>query len=87
MVAAFLCFSFLEAIWIATPAMAKTGEKEVGFNNSNIMPVPLISAKLRIHAVIVVPTFAPKITPTALDKLIIPELTKPTTITVVAEED
>ena len=34
-----------------------------------------------------VPTFAPIITPTACRRLIIPEFTNPTTITVVAEED
>ena len=87
MVAALRFFSLLDIIWIPTPIIAKIGENDVGFNNSKIKPAPLISAKLKIHAVIVVPTLAPRITPTALDKLIIPELTKPTTITVVAEDD
>ena len=46
-----------------------------------------IPAKLRIHAVTVVPIFAPIIKPTAWDRCMIPEFTKPTTITVVADED
>ena len=43
--------------------------------------------KLRIHAVIVVPTLAPIIIPIACDSFMIPEFTKPTTMTVVADED
>ena len=39
------------------------------------------------HDVIVVPMLAPIIMPTACVSFIIPELTKPTTITVVADED
>ena len=39
------------------------------------------------HAVTAVPTFAPIITPTDWSSVIVPELTKPTTITVVADED
>ena len=41
----------------------------------------------RIQLVIVVPMFAPMITPTAWESFMMPELTKPTTMTVVAEED
>ena len=37
--------------------------------------------------VVVVPMFAPMMTPTAWVRLSSPALTKPTTITVVAEED
>ena len=40
-----------------------------------------------IHAVIVVPILAPIITLIDCANFIIPELTKPTTITVVAEDD
>lgn len=43
--------------------------------------------RLRIHAVTVVPMFAPIITPTACPSCISPEFTKPTTITVVAADD
>ena len=46
----------------------------------------LIPVSDRIHDVIVVPMLAPIIMPTACVSFIIPELTKPTTITVVAEE-
>ena len=45
-----------------------------------------IPLRLKIHAVTVVPMFAPMITFIACFKDISPEFTKPTTITVVAEE-
>ena len=86
-VAISLCFSFLLVIKIATPAMASTGEKEDGFKSCKKKLEPSTPVRLRNHAVIVVPTLAPKITPTAWESFIIPEFTKPTTITVVAEED
>ena len=41
----------------------------------------------RIQLVTVVPMFAPMMTPAACDSRMMPELTKPTTITVVADED
>ena len=44
-------------------------------------------ARDRIHAVMVVPIFAPMMTLMAWERFINPELTKPTTMTVVAEED
>ena len=40
-----------------------------------------------IQDVIVVPILAPMIIPTACSSFIIPELTKPTTMTVVADDD
>ena len=43
--------------------------------------------RLKIHAVTVVPMFAPMITLIDCLSVMIPELTKPTTITVVADED
>jgi hypothetical protein len=43
--------------------------------------------KATICAVTVVPTFAPKITPTACASVIRPALTKPTTSTVVTDDD
>ena len=46
-----------------------------------------IPVRLKIQEVIVVPILAPMITPTACDNFMIPEFTKPTTITVVAEDD
>ena len=44
-------------------------------------------ARLRIHEVIVVPMFEPMIMGMACPSFMTPELTKPTTVTVVAEED
>ena len=78
---------FLPVLMRITPTMARIGEKEVGFKNRSKKLVPSTSVRLRIHAVTVVPTFAPRITPVAWASFIIPELTKPTTITVVAEDD
>ncbi len=48
---------------------------------------PLTDTRDKSHDVIVVPMLAPIITPTAWCSVMIPEFTKPTTITVVAEED
>ena len=70
-----------------TPTIAKIGANDDGFNifiNTLSLSIP---ARLRIHEVIVVPILAPIIMPTAWFSFIIPELTNPTTITVVAEED
>ena len=68
------------------PTRASTGVKEDGFN-SLINRFPLsIPARLNSHAVTVVPTLAPIMTLMACFKVMIPELTKPTTMTVVAEE-
>jgi len=50
-------------------------------------PLPSTPASTNIHPVAVVPIFAPIIMPMAFASFIMPELTKPTTITVVAEED
>ena len=68
------------------PINARTGVKEVGFNNCINKLSLEIPPKLRSHAVTVVPIFAPMITVIDCFKVIIPEFTKPTTITVVAEE-
>ncbi len=68
------------------PAVARIGVKEVGLSiltKRLSLEMPL---KLKSHAVTVVPTFAPMITLIACFKVITPELTKPTTITVAAEE-
>ncbi len=55
-----------------------------GARNSGLHMLPH-SLSDTIHAVTVVPIFAPIITPTACERLIMPALTNPTTITVVAE--
>ena len=69
------------------PIAARTGENELGLSSLiNTFPL-LIPVSDRIHDVIVVPMLAPIIMPTACVSFIIPELTKPTTITVVADED
>ena len=82
----FLFLSDLQAISIITPIIISTGVNEVGLNIFSQNVSPLIPPKLSIHAVTVVPIFAPIITPMDCLSVIIPELTKPTTITVVAEE-
>ena len=87
MVAAFLYLSFLENNKKPTPIMARTGEKDVGFNNCMKKLSLSIPVSPSNHEVMVVPILAPMMTPMALDSFIIPELTNPTTMTVVAEED
>ena len=47
---------------------------------------PLMPPRLSSHEVAVVPMFAPMMTPMACFKVISPEFTKPTTMTVVADE-
>lgn len=58
----------------------------IGRLNSEIENLPIPNTAT-IHAVTVVPRFAPIITPTDCSKVIRPALTKLTIITVVAEED
>ena len=48
---------------------------------------PLRPVRLKSHDVMVVPMLAPMIMPTTCSRRIMPEFTKPTTITVVAELD
>ena len=79
-------FSFLEKSSIQTPTNARTGENEVGFNSCIKKLLLSIPLRLKIHEVTVVPILAPMIMPTAWESFIIPEFTKPTTMTVVAEE-
>ena len=62
------------------------GVKEEGLSRlSQTLPLSM-PARLKSHAVTVVPTFAPMMTLIACRRVIMPELTKPTTMTVVAEE-
>ena len=68
------------------PMSARAGVKEVGLKRFTKKLVPSIPERLRIHAVTVVPILAPMITPMDCRSVINPELTKPTTMTVVAEE-
>ncbi|MPN08667.1 hypothetical protein SDC9_155952 [bioreactor metagenome] len=69
-----------------TPIIAKRGVKLSGLNSFMKKLSDSIPARLNIHAVTVVPILAPIMTPTDCDSFMMPEFTKPTTITVVAEE-
>ncbi len=69
------------------PIAARTGVKEEGFRRLRKILELLIPVRDRIQEVTVVPILAPMMTPTAWFKFMMPELTKPTTMTVVAEED
>ena len=69
------------------PIIASIGVKDVGLSSCMKMLSPCIPVSDNSHDVIVVPILAPIITPIACDSLIIPEFTKPTTITVVADDD
>ena len=80
-------FSVFPVMIRIIPIAARTGENEDGFNSwTNTLPL-LIPLRDKIHEVTVVPMFAPMIMPTTCPSFMIPEFTKPTTITVVAEED
>ena len=83
----FFCSFFFKNIVNTIPITARIGAKEDGFNIFIIKLPPSSPVKLSNQAVIVVPTLAPMIIPTACSSFMIPEFTKPTTITVVAEED
>ena len=86
-VATLFGLSFLENIRIPTATIARIGEKEVGLHictKNEELSIPVMP---RIHAVIVVPILAPMMMPTACCSFMMPELTKPTTMTVVADED
>ena len=77
---------FLPDIYRIMPIRARTGVKEEGFNSlTSTLPLS-IPARLSSQAVTVVPMLAPMITLMACFRLIRPEFTKPTTITVAAEE-
>ena len=69
-----------------TPIKASTGVNEDGLRSLRKKLPPEIPVRLRIHAVMVVPTFAPIIRLSDCCSVIRPEFTKPTTMTVVAEE-
>ena len=77
---------FLQNMNSMMPTSASTGVNEVGLSSFTQSALLLMPPRLRIHAVTVVPTFAPIITLMACFSVIRPELTKPTTMTVVADE-
>ena len=68
-----------------TPISASIGENDVGLKSRIIKLSLWIPVRLKIHEVTVVPILAPMMIPTTWDSFMIPEFTKPTTITVVAE--
>ena len=77
----------LEDIISSTPIRATMGEKDSGFNSRRKKLLLSMPAALKIQAVRVVPTLEPMITPTVWLSCIMPEFTKPTSMTVMAEED
>ena len=74
-------------IYSNIPMIPISGASVEGLKNLMRKLSPSKPDKERIQAVTVVPMLEPMITPTACFSVIIPELTKPTTMTVVAEED
>ena len=73
-------------ISIITPTNANIGVNDSGFNIRKKKFVLWMPDKLKIHDVTVVPTFEPIIIATVCDNFIMPEFTKPTSITVTADE-
>ena len=69
------------------PAKAISGEKVEGLSSVSQKLLLCMPISERSQAVTVVPTFAPMTTPMACRSCMMPELTKPTTMTVVADED
>ena len=82
----FFFWLFVNMIRI-TPTRARIGENDVGLKSRIIKLSLWIPVRLKIQDVTVVPIFAPMIIPTTWESFMIPEFTKPTTITVVADED
>ena len=77
----------LDPMMSRMPARAKRGEKFSGFRrfkNTLSLSMPV---RDRIHAVSVVPTLEPMMTPMVWPSSMTPEFTRPTSITVTAEED
>ena len=70
------------------PMRANISEKTEGFRSFKKTLSPLsMPARDRIHAVSVVPMSEPNITPTVCGRSMMPELTNPTSMTVIADED
>ena len=87
MVPIFLLFSDFVNIKRIMPMVPSRGANVEGFSTCTRKLSPSRPLKERIQAVTVVPTLLPMMTPTACFKVMMPELTKPTTMTVVADED
>ena len=69
------------------PARAMTGEKFSGFSRFTKTFSLWMPVRDKIHAVRVVPMLAPMMTPMVWPSSMTPEFTKPTSMTVMAEED
>ena len=80
-------FSDRQNIVMATPTIARNGENEAGLMIVMINDSPSIAFSDKSQAVAVVPRLAPMTSPAALESSMIPELTRPTASTVIAEED
>ena len=72
---------------MTTPTRATTGENTSGFSSCIQRTSLSMPDRERIQAVSVVPTLEPMMTPTVWPSSMMPELTRPTSITVIAEED
>ena len=83
----FFVDSPLQAIMSMIPTAARTGENDEGLSRVSQRVLPSIPVRDNIQEVMVVPTFAPIMMPTACPSFMMPEFTNPTTITVVAEDD
>ena len=83
----FCFFEVLHARSMTAPMSARTGVKDVGFKRRSSVESLLMPERLKIQAVSVVPMFEPMMTPIVCSSSMIPEFTKPTSMTVNAEED
>ena len=83
----FFVFCFLPTIIIMIPTRAKTGEKFSGFIIFSKNTSESIPARLSIHAVRVVPILEPISMHMVCPNSSIPEFTRPTSITVRADDD
>ena len=77
---------FFPAMISITPSKDKIGQKDSGFKSLKKKLELSIPDKLKIQEVKVVPILEPIIISTVWDNSIIPEFTKPTSITVNADE-
>ena len=76
----------LQNMYSTMPISASTGVNELGLSSFTHSAPLLMPPRLSSHAVTVVPTLAPMMTLMACLSVRRPELTKPTTMTVVADE-
>ena len=87
MIPMFFCRSRLADMKKRMPTIIASGARDLGFRSMRKKLSVCRSLRRRMCAVIVVPMFAPMMTPMALRSLRTCALTRPTTMTVVAEED